>query len=184
MRDSLGELAQHAPQTYAGVLITTQRANAYLASILPEAQRDPNTLTPQIPQGTVSDTAQYDFMQAYKTILDPLSIFQDVHDGSVTESQVGALAAVYEPLYGQMREEVNLQKGSLTSPVDYDRAIHIGTLMGIITDEVLERDFQRMQLSSFKQKQKLGEAIGGQSGAMKSNKMMVSASQGIEGGES
>ncbi len=185
VRAALGELAEHAPQTYAGAIVTTHKANAYLASILPQPQRDPHSLTPQFDKGTVSETAQWDFMQAYATVIDPLSIFKDVHNGSVTESQVGALATVYEPLYDQIRNEVNLQRTSLTAPVDYDRAIHVGQLMGIITDEVLERDFQRAQSQMYKQKQKMGEsASGSKSGAGKTSNNMMSASQSIEGGES
>jgi hypothetical protein len=182
VRAQLGALAEHAPQTYAGALITTQRANAHLLSILPPPQRDPNSLTPQLDAGHVSETAQYDFMQAYRTIIDPLSIFKDVHDGSVTESQVGALAAVFGPLYEQIRQEVNVQRVSLTKPVDYDRAIHVGTLMGILTDEVLDRDFQRLQGERYKEKAKAGEAPKGGGGSKSNGNMMSGSEKAIEGG--
>jgi len=183
VRASLGDTANHAPETYKGALQTAQLANAYLLEVLPQPQRDPHSLTPQLDHGEVNETDQWEFMQTYKTILDPLGIFKDVHDGSATEQQVEAIGRVYAPLLDQMREEVNVQKVSLTRPVDYDRAIHVGTLLGVMTDEVLERDFQSMQFQNYKQKAQQGQAVGSKAGASKTTKNMQSGSESIESGD-
>lgn len=183
VRQALGDTANHAPETYQAALLTAQRVNAVLLDILPQPQRDPYSLTPQLDHGSVNATDEWEFMQSYKTILDPLSIFRDVHDGSATEQQVEVIGRAYPPLLEQMREEVNVQKQSLTKPVDYDRAIHVGTLLGVMTDEVLERDFQSMQFQSFKQKAQQGQAIGGKSGASKATKNMQSGSESLESGD-
>lgn len=185
VRAALGDVAQQAPETYGQVLQTTQRAQAFLLSILPPAQKDPNSLTPHLEEGTVSETDKYDFMRAVRTVDDPLSIFQDVRNGSVTEQQVAAIEHVYPMLYDEMRQEVRYQTVYLTKPVDYDREIHVGTLLGVITNEVLEPEFQKTLYAAYKEKSAQGAPASG-GGSKPSNtgsaKSMMSASESVEGG--
>ncbi len=183
---ALGDTAKSAPQTYGETLSAMQRANAFLVNMLPRPQRDPNTLTPQLEPGTVDATSQYEFMQSYKTVVDPLSIYRDVHDLSVTEQQVLAIEEVFPALYKQMQAEVDRQKMYLTKPIDYERAIHVGTLLGVITDEVLEPDFQSALASNYKDKAAAGASPGAGSQSpgseSKTAKSMMSASESVEGG--
>ena len=185
VRESVGHIAIDAPSTYQEVLATAQRANAYLYAILPVPQKDPNTLTPHLDPGFVPESARYDFMQSVRTIDDPLSLFADVSNGSITQAQVEAVQTVYPLLFDKMRNEVKRQTMFLVSPVDYEREIHVGTLLGQVTNEVLEPDFQSMMAKSYKDKSKNQESQNSapKPSGSKATKNMMSGSESIEGGD-
>lgn len=184
VRESVGFIAGDAPGTYQEILETTRRAHGFLLSILPVPQRDPNSLTPHLDPSDVGPTARYDFMRSAATIDDPLSVFADVEDGSITQTQVNAIQAVYPRLFDKMRNEVRRQTMYLTTPVDYERQIHVGVLLNQVTDEVLESDFQRLMRDSYADKSKQSESANESRGASgsKATKNMMSASESVEGG--
>jgi hypothetical protein len=181
---ALGDVANVAPQTYTQTLASTQRAHDFLLSILPPSQTDPNSLTPQIDRGAVDASTKYEFMRSFSTVQYPLRIYKDVQNGTVTEQQMDAIKAVYPTLYDAMRDEVNHVRTTLTEPVDYEREIHIGTLMGIVTNEVLEPDFQDLQAKAYEDKETAGSPAGSKpsSADSKSSKSMMSGSESVEGG--
>ena len=153
---------------------------------MPVAQRDPYTLTPNLEPGHVDPVDQYEFMQRVSAVDDPLSVFSATKAGDISALQVEAVQNVYPELFDQMRNEVRYQTMLLKTPVDYDKSIHVGTLLGITTDETLEPDFQTSQQKAFAQKADAGAPIGGKSppspppGNM--TKMLTSGSQAVEGG--
>lgn len=184
VREAMGDIAKDAPQTYQATLAATQRAHAFLLSVLPPPQRDPYSLTPQLTHGSVDKTTQYDFMRSFATIAKPLRIYQDVHNKSVTEQQVLAIEQVYPELYAQMRAEVDHQRTLLKEPMDYEREIHVGTLLGLMTNEVLEPDFQDLMSNTYKDKSAQNKTAGGsksQGSGSKTSKSMMSGSESIEG---
>ncbi len=187
VREAMGSVATDAPQTYTATLEATQRAHAFLLSILPAPQRDPYSLTPQLVHGSVDETTKYDFMRSFATVARPFSIYQDVANKTVTESQVDAIEQVYPTLYAQMRAEVDHQRVLLKEPMDYEREIHIGTLLGLVTNEVLEPDFQDLLAKTYKDKTAQGQMSGGgsqsPSGESKTSKRMMSGSESLEGGQ-
>ncbi len=187
VREAMGSVATDAPQTYMATLEATQRAHAFLLSILPPPQRDPYSLTPQLVHGSVDETTKYDFMRSFATVTRPLSIYQDVANKTVTESQVDAIEQVYPTLYAQMRAEVDHQRVLLKEPMDYEREIHIGTLLGLVTNEVLEPDFQDLLAKTYKDKTAQGQMAGGGSKSSgsesKTTKSMMSGSESLEGGQ-
>jgi hypothetical protein len=186
VRHQLGHLVTDAPQHYQEVLAQAQRAQVYLFSILPVPSRDPNTLTPQFEKGDVSDTEQYDFMQAVGAVDDPLSVFAHTKAGTITQSQVDAIAHVYPDLYDQMRNEIRYQTMSLKAPIDYDDEVNIGSLMGVVTNQVLEPDFQAQQRRAYASKAAAGAPVGGAGSKAGSGsklvKSMQSGSEALEGG--
>jgi hypothetical protein len=123
-------------------------------------------------------------MQSARTIDEPLSLFEDVNDGSITQAQVQAIAEVYPNLYGRMRNEVKRQTVYLTSPVDYDREVHVGVLLGQVTNEVLDPDFQTLLRQAYEEKTEKAQSQNAGSGASgsKAVKNMMSASESVEGG--
>ncbi len=176
--------AKEAPMLYAGTLSTALRAQDFLFSKLPPEQKDRNSLTPHLLDVAISDTAKYDFMQYVKTIADPLDVFRDVKDGSVTDAQVEALSAVYPGLYSQMKAEVMRDVSMRTEPIPYEREIHLGTLLGLPTNEVLDRDFQKALQTSYEQKAEEAAPMPGskKSGGGGSGQNMLSTAQRVEGG--
>jgi hypothetical protein len=181
----LGPTVQAAPQAYGAALMTAQRAQQFLESMLPAKQRDPNSIRPDLQPGDVSDTEKYDFMQYVKALRDPLDVLKDVREGTVTEQQVEAIKFVTPDLYEQMRQEVLWQATETTKPLDYEREIHLGTLLGVTTDQVLEPDFQSTLKTAYEEKAEAGASANGSKGKpgeSKVNKDMMSASQQAESG--
>ncbi|HKN66789.1 MAG TPA: hypothetical protein VJW73_10950, partial [Gemmatimonadaceae bacterium] len=188
VRSRLGHLVEDAPDHYKAILAQTTKAQVYLYSILPVANRDPNSLTPWLEKGDVSDTEQRDFMQAVSAVDDPLSVFANTKAGTITQSQVDAIRNVHEDLYDQMRNEIRFQSLSLRKPIDYEDETNIGMLMGVLTNQVLEPDFQALQRTTFKSKAAAGSPQGGAGSGGSSpssdklSKSLTSGSQAIEGG--
>jgi hypothetical protein len=182
--EALGPIAKQAPGLYAASLMNAQKTQAFLLGILPPPQRDPNSLTPHLIPGDVSDTQKYEFMRAYKSLTDPLSLFQDVKDGTVTATQVDAVKQVHDQLFAKMVGEVQRQTMSLTSPLAYEREVNVGTLFGKVTNQVMEPDFQKAMRASFDDKSAQAKPPGqGSKAGGKLDKNLLSTAQRVEAGE-
>lgn len=187
VQGSIGHLAGDAPQTYASVLAAAQRANEFLASVLPQPQRDAHSLTPHLDKGDVPESQKYDFMQYVKTIQDPISVFDAIRDGSATELQVEAIQAVFPALFRQMQVETLRQIATLQKPLDYQRNVHIGLLLQTPTDDVLEDGFQQTQAQVFEKRAQAEIAPANGSGpkgpSSRFSKTAMSGSEQVERGE-
>lgn len=161
VRASAGQWAQTAPTVYSSLLSASMRAQSFLESKLPPPRTDPYSLTPQIEESDLSDTEKYDFMQYTKAVADPIGVLKDVADGSVTEQQVEALQAVYPALYKQMATEVMRRVAELDAPLDYEKSVHIGTLLNIDTSEVMTSEFQSVLADMYSAREENEKPPGG-----------------------
>lgn len=179
--------AKDAPQTYAAMLATAMRAQQFLSAKLPPPNTDKFSLTPHLEKPAISDSAKHDFMEYVKTIQDPLVTLKGVGDGTLTPQQVEALQAVYPEMYTQMREELQRQLSQLRQPVEYTRAVHIGTLLQVVTVEELDPGFQATMRASYARKQEQGAGAGQGSkappGDSKVAKSVMSTSEKVERGD-
>lgn len=185
VRSAFGPFAKEAPKTYASVLAASARANDFLASKLPKPHIDEHSLTPHLEPKDISRTQKYEFMRYVSTVSDPLTVFRDVEDGSVTEEQIEAVKAVYPALFKQMQAETLRHIATLDKPLPYKRAIHVGTLLEIPTNEVLDKDFQSTLQAAYEDKASQGAPVGSKprSAESKTTKQMMSASEKVEAGE-
>lgn len=181
----MGPWSKEAPQVYAAVYATAFRAQEFLASKLPAPQKDAHSLTPHLESPDVSESEQYDFMQYVKALDDPPAAILAAKDGDITDQQVEAIQAVYPTIYEQMRVEIGHQLKTLQKPVEYDRAIHVGTLLGVTTDEVLDPEFQSTLSAAYQEKSDQGAPLGSKarSAESKTGKSMMSTSERVERGE-
>jgi len=185
VREALGPDADHAPDTYAATLLTAQLAQQYLANILPPPPIDKRTLTPHLQKADIDPTTQDEFMQSWEAIANPTDLYRQALTGEITEQKVAAAQAVVPDLLGQMRQEIGMEIANLKSPLPYDREIYIGMLLGLDTNEVLDRDFQTAQAAAFDDKSAGGSPVGSKpnSGETKVTKNMQSTSEKVERGE-
>lgn len=185
VKEALGPIAKDAPQTYAATLAAAQRAQTFLSNILPPGQSDAHSLTPHLVTPGVSDTEKRDFMDAMLAIANPRRVLADATRGDLTEEKVQAVQYVYPAMIGQMRAEVVRQLSELKTPVPYARELQVGVLLGIPTDEVLDRDFQGTLSAAYQDKHAGGQPVGSQpkSGASKVASQVQSTSQKVESGE-
>ncbi len=186
VRATAGEWAQQAPAVYSSLLSASMRAQAFLESKLPPPRRDPYSLTPQIDESDLSDTEKYDFMQYTKAVADPTGVLRDVGDGSVTPQQVEALQAVYPALYKQMATEVMRRVADLDAPLDYEKSVHIGTLLNVDTSEVMTSEFQSVLADMYSAREENEKPPGGSKPLgvnSRLSKSMASESQQMQMGE-
>jgi hypothetical protein len=169
------------------MLATAMRAQDFLASKLPPPQVDKFSLTPHLEPQDIPDSAKADFMAYVRVIMDPVSVLKDIGNGQVNDQQVEALQAVYPQMYGQMKTEIQHQLATMKQPLDYERSTHVGTLLGIVTDEVLDKSFQSALAARYAQKKADGEQGPGGSKTPSSDsqvvKSVMSTSQQVERGD-
>lgn len=161
VRDQAGPWAQQAPQIYNSMMAAAMRSQAFLESKLPPSRKDPFSLTPHLQPDDLSDTEKYDFVQYAKAVNDPVGVLKDVADGSVTPQQVEALQVCYPQMYEQMKSEVLRHVAGLREPLDYEREVNIGTLLGIDTNETMTGDFQSVLADMYSERAKSEEMPGG-----------------------
>lgn len=182
-----GQWAPNAPQVYASVHAAALRSQDFLASKLPLPQKDPYSLTPHLEPDDLSDTEKHEFMQYVDALSwGPGEAYEHVLDGTLNEQHVEAIKTVSPPLYEQMCAEVDRQIVMLQKPLEYERAIHLGTLLEKPTDEVLDPAFQRTAMAMYAeraQSEEIGPGSKPKSGTAKTSKSLMSTSQRVEEGE-
>ncbi len=144
IRTAAGPWAQQAPNVYSALLTAAQRQQAFLASKLPPSRIDPYSLTPHLEPDDLSDSEKWDFVQYYMAAKNPLNAMKEVVDGNGTPQQVEAVAAIYPNIYAQAKVEVGRRIAELQKPLEYERAVNIGTLLQMDTTEVMTGEFQSM----------------------------------------
>lgn len=187
VREHLGDLAKTAPKTYASALDTANRAQSFLARALPSERRDPLSPTSHLEAADISEAEKFDFMTYVKAITNPLSALKSVRNGSITDREVLAVKEVYPEIYDQMRAEVQRNIQAMQRPIDYEHAIHLGTLLDMTTTEVMEPNFQSAQAKMFADRLKAEQIPGKPSMPAGANARMskasMSGSEKVESGE-
>lgn len=161
VRAVAGPWAQQAPSVYAAMLSAKQRQVEFLSSKLPAERVDPYSLTPHLEKDDLSDTEKYDFVQYYKASVEPMAALKEVIDGKGSPEQVEAVAAIYPGMYKQLCAEVDRHIVALQKPLEYERAVNIGTLLQKDTAEVMTSEFQSMLSDMYSARSKEEEIPGG-----------------------
>lgn len=175
--------AQQAPNVYASLLQSSLRAQAFLEGKLPPPRTDPYSLTPHLEVDDLSETEKYDFVQYARACADPIKAMREVVDGDGSPQQVEAVAAVYPQIYAQTKAEVSRYIATLTKPLDYERAVNVGTLLQMDTSEVMTAEFQSMQsdMYSARQDEEKGPSVSAPKGVnSRLSKSSLSASQQMQ----
>lgn len=137
-----------APQLQAAAA-TSERAYSYLATKLPVSGNIKNTLTPQAEKPVLSRQQADAFLEAVRTVQDPLSVLDSLKAGKISKGQVEALKAVYPSLYGQIQTEVQAQLDARTEPLPYRKALELSTLLGVVGSPTLDPRFIKAVQASY-----------------------------------
>lgn len=137
-----------APQLQAAAA-TSERAYSYLATKLPVSGNVKNTLTPQAEKPVLSRQQADAFLEAVRTVQDPLSVLDSLKAGKISKGQVDALKAVYPSLYGQIQTEVQAQLDARTEPLPYRKALELSTLLGVVGSPTLDPRFIKAVQASY-----------------------------------
>lgn len=102
---SFGGLMQSEPHVTNSAVVAATNGINYLLSKVPTGTVDPTSLTPSASRPTPSRADIYEFATVYQAVDKPLSVLRDLHNGTITSTQVDAIHAVYPRLYDWMRGE-------------------------------------------------------------------------------
>lgn len=117
-----------APNTGNGVNAIAARATEFLSSKLPQSQNMGAFAKPQPP----SDVELAKFHRYYQVANKPLSILEDMRDGTMTNEGLEALTTIYPKLYSEMQQKLltNLASVKDKSKIPYSTKLSISQFMG------------------------------------------------------
>lgn len=122
--------ADAAPVTAAAVASKATAAIDYLNSILP-AGADPRGFTPHLNRFEASAAEMARWGLAYRTVMQPMSVFDDLRRGTLTFQQTDALKAVYPEIYAQIQQATLELMMDRQVPVPYNKAVQLDLLCGL-----------------------------------------------------
>lgn len=139
--EQLGNLS--APLTFGAPKISqayieqTMKTYAYLASIMPNANKDMNPFKKNINQ--LSDKQMHDFEMALRIVENPWNILTSFQNNTITQSQVDVLRNIYPSVYSSMQQKIaEFAYSGKASELPYDTRLKLSLLMGIKLDQSIQ----------------------------------------------
>jgi hypothetical protein len=116
------------------------RAQAFLARKVPPsvANGDPNNAQPQFAAPRLTDSDLAKWKTYVKTVSDPLSVADDLAQGTISREQVETLRVVFPAIYTTMQTKVLEGLRTSKRPIDYDKRVLLFTLFGTAVDPTLK----------------------------------------------
>ena len=115
------------------------RAQAFLARKVPPsvANGDPNNAQPQFASPRLTDSDLAKWKTYVKTVSDPLSVADDLAQGTISREQVETLRVVFPAIYTTMQAKVLEGLRTSKRPIDYAKRVLLFTLFGTAVDPSL-----------------------------------------------
>ena len=133
---NLGAMGGLAPNVSAGMTATAQRAVAYLS----QAAAVPPKAGPLAPEWEANEAERFDFQQKLQVVQQPMSVLEDAAAGTLTETQIEALRAVYPGLAKQMADEALQRLVESPKGVPYRARLMVSLLTGVDPDGTLSAE--------------------------------------------
>ena len=169
-------LAQHAPTITSSMQSAAIRATVYLADHLPKP-RPSNPLAPSVNPIEPSDHEKRQFGRIFMAVHDPVSVLQDVRNGTVTPEQVAAISATHPALKADMDRRILGELARSTKPLSYERAVALSMFLGQATDPSLAPQNVAAFQATYAALPKAegGQPTGKRSGAAKADKLHLAS---------
>lgn len=133
---SFPELEDAAPRTKQMVTQHIINMVQYLDSKLPKnATFNPTGLSKR--DWTPSTLELAKFARVLKAVSDPLSVLEDLEDGTITREGAEALRVLKPNLYAQIQDQVMEQIATSEDTVPYEKRLQLGILLDIDSDASL-----------------------------------------------
>jgi len=162
----LDALAKHAPQTAQAVALNAAAVAGFLGSRLPQGF-SPMRLG-AMPDIKYDDAEIAKFARTLRAATDPLSVLDDMKDGTLSREGVEAVKELYPKLYTDMQQRV---MQAVSSPraqknMTYETRVRLGMLLDIPADATLDPQFiQTVQATFAKESQPPPQRAAGGGGA-------------------
>lgn len=135
---SVSGLSTVAPNTATASQALLLRAVDFLLDKLPKDQQTRVSAFNRPQQ--LSDLEMSKFKRYISALEAPLSVVEDLMDGTATREQVQAVKAVFPDLYTRMQGKALEYIAEAEEPVPYNKRIMLGNLLDIPTDSSLRPD--------------------------------------------
>lgn len=144
----LQPLADHAPQTTDMVMNKQLQVYAYLANVMPK--------NPSMPISVANDSwkpADYqiqDFRKIVQVARAPLTILQDMKNGTVTQKQADTVRTLYPRLYDSIMTQAQVAVNKPDTKLTYSQQLRLGQLFPGIMPTMDPQFVKAMQQPSAK----------------------------------
>ncbi len=136
LRD-IGQATAQAPRATTAALTSLIRARDYLVKAAPTGLIGKDPLQPHLSKPLPDPVALERFARAVMTVEHPLTVLDDLQDGTITRDQVQVLKAVYPLLYNDIRNKVAVTLAETKEAVPYLKRVRLGVLLELPTDTSL-----------------------------------------------
>jgi hypothetical protein len=137
-----GRVSQAAPAVTAAMSATATRAVQFLGSRIPPVTVQDNLLQPQAARRLpVSSIEMNRFMRYARAIDNPLSLVEDLREGTITQEAAEAVRTVYPELFEQISQSVLTALSESDQEIAYQDRIRLGIMLQAPTDPTLEPSF-------------------------------------------
>lgn len=119
---------------------TSMRAMTYLLSNRPEIVVN-SSITPGKDKQLVSDKAMFEYQQRLDGIKNPMSILDDLNNGTASWIKADAVRTVYPKLWQQMQEQLMIQANEQKKEIPYAKKVQMSILLGTPFDYTMSPEF-------------------------------------------
>lgn len=151
-RQIAAALGPHAPPgVVAAAQATSARATQLALSKLPPAQASAQTLTPHLERPTPSPAEMSKFLRTMRAIEDPSTVVDSLHRGTLSPEEAEALRTVYPEMFADVQRQMQQALAERTTPLPYEHALLLGTLLGVPAHGSLDPKFIAAQQAALHQ---------------------------------
>lgn len=122
----IAALTDNAPNTTDTIVMKQLQIYQYLASVMPKNPGNPMSIL--APQWRPSEHEIEQFRDVVNVAQKPLSVLQNMRNGTVTRAQMQAVQALYPSLYRQMFTDVQQQLTKHATTLTYEQRLRLGAL--------------------------------------------------------
>lgn len=139
--EALKPFAKVAPQLTTTMIIKQLQAAAFLAEKLPKNPSAGKTLNDAINDWRPSDQELARFERYLKAAQDPLSVLDDLKQGTMTREGTETLQALYPALYQDIQQVTLAHAAQLERRLPYAQRINLSILLGVPVDSSMDQQF-------------------------------------------
>ncbi len=110
------------------------QAFQYIFSEMPKPASPRNIFAPQV-KWRPSDTELSAFEQKVSVVLNPLTVLNELENGTITKNHIDALKKVYPKMHQVLKDRIFKEAAKGNKPLDYSGRVKLSLLM----DEPLDR---------------------------------------------
>jgi len=130
-------ISQYAPQTATVVGERLVRAVDFLDQKIPKPNHEAPSLTAYSRPFTPSSMQLAQFERYLQVIENPLSVMEDLEQGTLTREHVQALQQVYPMFYNRLREFMSERLQDYSEPLSYSKRVQVSILLDLVGDDSL-----------------------------------------------